>query len=106
MNTGKPVETPFAEKSALLDLFDQAFDRLMAAWVHHKLDARGIDPQAGVLVVFIDDLDRCLPAKAVQVLEAVKLFLDKPGCIFILGADTRVVRDAVRKFLCRRRGHR
>ena len=95
LNTGQPQKTPFAEKSAMLDLFDQAFDRLMAAWVHHKLDADKIDQEKGVLVVFIDDLDRCLPAKAVQVLEAVKLFLDKPGCVFVMGAHTEVVQQAV-----------
>ena len=36
LNTGKPLETPFAEKSALLDLFDEAFARPMAAWVIGK----------------------------------------------------------------------
>jgi formylglycine-generating enzyme required for sulfatase activity len=95
LDTGDPQPTPFAEKTAMLDLFDEAFDRLMAAWVHHRLDAGKIDPEEGVLVVFIDDLDRCLPPKVVQVLEAVKLFLDKEGCVFVLGADAEVVRQAV-----------
>ena len=67
----------------------------MAVWVHHKLNVSKIDPEKGILVVFIDDLDRCLPAKTVQVLEAIKLFLDKPGCVFVLGADADVVRQAV-----------
>ncbi|RLD00746.1 MAG: hypothetical protein DRI32_09870, partial [Chloroflexi bacterium] len=35
--------------------------------------------------------------KTVQVLEVVKLFLDKKGCIFVLGADTRIVQQAVTK---------
>ncbi len=95
LNTGKPEKTPFAEKSALLDQFDPVFDRLLAGWVHHTLDQNKIDPAQGVLVVFIDDLDRCLPGKTVQVLEAIKLFMDKPGCIFVLGADADVVRQAV-----------
>jgi formylglycine-generating enzyme required for sulfatase activity len=43
------------------------------------------------LVVFIDDLDRCLPDKAVEVLEAIKLFLDTPGCVFVLGLDQNVI---------------
>lgn len=30
-----------------------------------------------------------------QVLEAVKLFLDKPGCIFVIGADAEIVQKAV-----------
>jgi predicted KAP-like P-loop ATPase len=43
------------------------------------------------LVVFIDDLDRCLPDKAVEVLEAIKLFLDTTGCVFVLGLDQSVI---------------
>ncbi|GAB4422505.1 MAG: hypothetical protein Kow002_11910 [Anaerolineales bacterium] len=96
-NTGEAKTPPLAEKTAVLDLFDEAFDRLMAAWVHRKTDVKKIDETKGVLVVFIDDLDRCLPEKTVQVLEAVKLFLDKKGCIFVLGADTEVVRAAVQR---------
>ena len=95
LNTGEPQPTVFAEKKALLDLFDEAFDQLMAAWVHNTLEPKKIDPKEGALVVFIDDLDRCLPEKTVQVLEAIKLFMDKRGCIFVLGADTEVVRQAV-----------
>jgi formylglycine-generating enzyme required for sulfatase activity len=97
LNTGKAVPTPFAEKTAMLDLFDDAFNRLMAAWVHRSLDVTKVEPDKGVLVVIIDDLDRCLPPKMVQVLEAVKLFMDKRGCIFMLGADTEIVRRAVEK---------
>lgn len=49
----------------------------------------------GRLIVFIDDLDRCLPEKAVQVLEAIKLFLDEPGCVFVIGMDRRVVERGI-----------
>jgi formylglycine-generating enzyme required for sulfatase activity len=48
------------------------------------------------LVVFVDDLDRCTPEKAIQVLEAIKLFLDVPGCIFVLGLDDEAIETAVR----------
>jgi len=43
------------------------------------------------LVVFVDDLDRCLPDKAIQVLEAIKLFLDVENCVFVLGIDQDVI---------------
>jgi predicted KAP-like P-loop ATPase len=43
------------------------------------------------LVVFVDDLDRCLPEKAIQVLEAIKLFLDVQDCVFVLGIDQDVI---------------
>lgn len=45
----------------------------------------------GRLVVFVDDLDRCLPEKAIEVLEAIKLFVDAPGCVFVLGLDQAVI---------------
>ena len=88
-------ENAFTSKTAFFDLFDEVFERLLARWVHggRKLDR--IDDRDGALVVFIDDLDRCLPDKTVQVLEAIKLFLDKPGCLFVLGADKEVVGEAV-----------
>ncbi|MBI4738853.1 hypothetical protein HY772_04790, partial [Candidatus Woesearchaeota archaeon] len=49
-------------------------------------------------VMFIDDLDRCPPAKAVEVLEAIMLLLaDDDGIPFIifLGIDARVIVKAI-----------
>lgn len=48
------------------------------------------------LVVLIDDLDRCLPEKVLDILQAVRLFLSVKGAAFVLATDERVVRDAVR----------
>jgi formylglycine-generating enzyme required for sulfatase activity len=47
------------------------------------------------LVVFVDDLDRCLPEKALEVLEAIKLFLEVPGTEFVLGMDAGVVERGI-----------
>ncbi len=47
------------------------------------------------LLFLIDDLDRCLPEKAVQMLEAIKLFLDVPGCAFVLALDDEVVERGI-----------
>jgi KAP-like P-loop domain-containing protein len=49
------------------------------------------------LVIMIDDLDRCDPSTIIETLEAIKLFLFVPRTAFILGADERLVRYAVRK---------
>jgi formylglycine-generating enzyme required for sulfatase activity len=51
--------------------------------------------EEGRLIVLVDDLDRCLPEKAVEVLEAIKLFLDVPGTVFILGMDREVIRRGI-----------
>jgi hypothetical protein len=48
------------------------------------------DPQ-GRVVVFIDDLDRLVPVRAVELLEVMKVFLDIPGCVFVLACDYQVV---------------
>ena len=48
------------------------------------------------IVVFIDDLDRCLPSTAIATLEAIRLFLFLPHTAFIIAADDRMIREAVR----------
>jgi hypothetical protein len=47
------------------------------------------------LVVLIDDLDRCLPERLIETLEAIKLFVSVPKTAFIIGADPRIVRHAI-----------
>jgi hypothetical protein len=49
------------------------------------------------LVVFVDDLDRCLPDTIIETLEAIKLFLFVKGTAFVLAADERLVQYAVRQ---------
>ncbi len=49
------------------------------------------------LVVLIDDLDRCLPATAIDTLEAIRLFLFVPRTAFIIGADEGMIEYAVRQ---------
>jgi hypothetical protein len=46
-------------------------------------------------VVFIDDLDRCLPEGALEVLESMKLFFDMPGFVFVVGLDQQVVERCI-----------
>lgn len=45
----------------------------------------------GKIVVFIDDLDRCLPDVAVQLLESIKLVLSQAGFIFVLGMSRPII---------------
>ncbi|GHU75801.1 ATPase [Spirochaetia bacterium] len=47
------------------------------------------------LVIIIDDLDRCLPDRIIDNLEAIKLFLNVKNTAFIIGADPRIVRHAI-----------
>jgi len=76
------------EQVQFMEQFEQKFEDIIDRY-YNKNGKR--------VVIFIDDLDRCLPEKALEVLEAIKLFLDVKGCIFILGIDRRVINYIVRK---------
>ena len=49
------------------------------------------------VVIFIDDLDRLHPGKAVELLEVLKLFLDCDNCVFVLAIDYEVVSQGVKQ---------
>lgn len=49
------------------------------------------------IVVFVDDLDRLQPVRAVELLEIMKLFIDCEHCIFIMAIDTSVVFRGIRE---------
>ena len=70
-----------------IDAFSQEFTEVVGAY----LDASHVDR----LVVFVDDLDRCLPDNIILVLEALKLFLESAKCVFVIGLDRSVVEAAV-----------
>lgn len=61
--------------------------------VNEKIAKAGKDR----LVIFIDDLDRLHPGKAVELLEVLKLFLDCEKCVFVLAIDYEVVSQGVKQ---------
>ena len=70
-------------------LYFAAFKELEIAF--GEFQAGGIER----IVVFVDDLDRCLPENALQVLESVKLFFDLKGFVFVVGLDPDIVERSV-----------
>ncbi len=46
-------------------------------------------------VFLVDDLDRCLPENSIKMLESIKLFLDVPGCSFVLAVDDDIIERGV-----------
>ena len=43
------------------------------------------------LVIFIDDLDRCTPEGALEILESIKTFFDIEGIIYVIGMDPTTI---------------
>ena len=57
------------------------------------------DQKKDRVVVFIDDLDRLIPSKAMELLEVLKIFFDCNNCVFVLAIDYDVViRGAAEKY--------
>lgn len=49
------------------------------------------------LIIFIDDLDRCLPENTIKLLEAIKNFLYQENVIFVLAIDQNIVSQMIQK---------
>ena len=45
------------------------------------------------IVIFIDDLDRCFPNKAIELLESMKLVFSQNGFIFVLGVAKTIIEE-------------
>jgi KAP family P-loop domain len=67
--------------------------------IHDDLEWLGerLKDENGRFVVMIDDLDRCEPDKAVEVLQAINLLLNFDSFIVCLGIDARIITRAVER---------
>lgn len=54
-------------------------------------------PTTPRLILFIDDLDRCLPEQVIPLLESLKLHLNLLGTVCFLGVDPRALRAAIQQ---------
>lgn len=75
-----------SEQFKFINEFEETFRGLVTDYVGPN----------GRLVIFVDDLDRCLPETAVQVMEAIKLYLDSANVTFVIGVEPEVVRAGIR----------
>ncbi|WP_419999690.1 KAP family P-loop NTPase fold protein [Streptomyces boninensis] len=76
--------TAFAGDAKSRNDLRQVIKSLAADWVATPVPETGRRP---MLVVFVDDLDRCGDETVQAVCEAVKVYLDVPGLVFVLGCD-------------------
>ena len=76
--------------------FQEYLERVLTYFVLNNM-AGAYDDKKGVLVIFIDDLDRCPPKDIATILESVNLFFDQKGCIFVFGMDLLLITDAIEK---------
>jgi tetratricopeptide (TPR) repeat protein/Cdc6-like AAA superfamily ATPase len=78
-------ELSYRQHVAFYDQFSEEFKRLVDL----------LQSTDKPLVIFIDDMDRCLQENQLQILENIKVFLDDTQCIFIIGVDKAIVESAI-----------
>lgn len=89
VGTALDALSPPGEIESAQSLYVAAFQELERAF--SEFSAGGVTR----VVVFVDDLDRCLPGNALDLLESMKLFFDLPGFVFVVGLDETVVERAI-----------
>ncbi|MCA1641530.1 MAG: KAP family NTPase [Acidobacteria bacterium] len=88
---GELVDQPDYEgKVGFIGTFEEDFGRIVEVAIR-----RSFFWQPRKLVIFIDDLDRCSPLQAASIIEAINLFLDSVGCVFVLGMDVAAVATSI-----------
>lgn len=60
---------------------------------------KSITGEKGLLVIFIDDLDRCEGEISYRLLEALKLYLSAKNCIYLLGLDQQHLENSIARVL-------
>ena len=74
------------------------YEHALEGWVKDILSS-----QNERMIILIDDLDRCMPDIALQVFEALKLYLKIDRLIFVIGMDRTVIEKAVKAYYANKR---
>jgi len=83
----------------LRELFEAFIHDVQTKGTNGLRQRLGLTSNAGKprrLVMFIDDLDRCAPDRALELLESLKLYLNVEGCVYVLGLDRDPIEAAIK----------
>ena len=100
-SNGKPIDMGIAASKAVEHLINEhdakskAIESLkitVAQWVRTVVDSDKANPA----FIFIDELDRCRPTYAVEMLETIKHIFDIEGVVFVVATDTEQLQHAIK----------
>ena len=98
---GFGIRIPTAEERTGANAGDDRVGDAVATYMAMFDELKGVTLDTSIerFVVLIDDLDRCSPDRVVEVVEAVRLFMDVTGFVFVLAVDYDVIiRSLVQKY--------
>lgn len=80
-------------------LLQEAVDQLLSLdLLVKKSNTEQDDTKKRKAVIFIDDLDRCMPETAFRILESIKVYLNLDNCIFVLGLDLQQIEHILMQY--------
>lgn len=74
----------------------QMFKITISNWLKEVISTESEGELEKPMFVFIDELDRCRPTYAIELLETVKHLFDIPGLIFVIATDTEQLQHSVK----------
>ncbi|OOE76543.1 KAP family P-loop NTPase fold protein, partial [Salinivibrio sp. ML290] len=85
------------EHSAKLEAID-SLKKAISQWVEGAKSSsqKSTDRKQFPAFIFIDELDRCRPSYAVEMLETIKHIFNIPGVVFVVATDTEQLQHAVK----------
>lgn len=86
---GKVEASGFAVARQLVEEFRAALEELAAS-------VQSIEGKHSPLIVLVDELDRCRPSYAIQMLERIKHLFGVPGVVFVLATDTGELQHSIK----------
>ncbi|WP_448246691.1 KAP family P-loop NTPase fold protein [Thalassotalea agariperforans] len=99
---GNPIDMGLAASKVVEQLIDEhdakskAINKLkndVERWIKEVVEQESRSYPA---FIFIDELDRCRPSYAVEMLETIKHIFDIPGVVFVVATDTEQLQHAVK----------
>lgn len=79
------AEKNFEEWVSNIEKFKNNFEKLVQELKQDKL----------ALIVFVDDLDRCMPENVIRLIENIKHFFSVNGCLFVIGVDKDILSKGI-----------
>lgn len=79
-----------------VDGLSEKYEQFISAFANEIAKQFGVVPGKVRFIVFVDDLDRCLPKVAVSVIENIKNHLCVPNCVYLLGINPLVIQRGIR----------
>jgi predicted KAP-like P-loop ATPase len=84
------------EERLIIQAFRDALSALPASFCPPEEDEQGNPTPPRPLIFIIDELDRCRPSFALEVLERIKHFFAVPNVHFVLGVNVEQLENSVR----------